>query len=283
MTAYTEFTGKERDAETGLDYFGARYFSGAQGRFTSADPVGIMKQKMLDPQQWNMYAYARNNPLAVIDPDGAANFAVFDNFSRADLVSNTRGARPNWTAIKATAEANGHTVTLYSGPSATVQNYETAISTPGMNVIDVGHSVETNGFTTAVGVDLAAGGVGNGFMGNGQALTPAGDVQADSVNIFACNSSTLSGQYSGAQTFTGVQSGANGTNAITLEAAGAAFLTTATSQPAAKPVDLAGAAAAAQTAISTSKVLTPQVGGGRPININTGDRVVQLKKPEDQR
>lgn len=32
-----QFTGKERDAETGLDYFGARYFSGAQGRFTSPD------------------------------------------------------------------------------------------------------------------------------------------------------------------------------------------------------------------------------------------------------
>jgi RHS repeat-associated protein len=36
------FTGKERDAETGLDYFGARYFSGAQGRFTSQDPHNPM-------------------------------------------------------------------------------------------------------------------------------------------------------------------------------------------------------------------------------------------------
>jgi RHS repeat-associated protein len=36
-------TGKERDAETGLDYFGARYYSGAQARFTSAvsSPNGI--------------------------------------------------------------------------------------------------------------------------------------------------------------------------------------------------------------------------------------------------
>ena len=32
------FTGKERDAESGLDFFGARYVSGAQGRFTSPDP-----------------------------------------------------------------------------------------------------------------------------------------------------------------------------------------------------------------------------------------------------
>jgi len=35
-----KFTGKERDAETGLDYFGARYMSSAQGRFTSPDPEG---------------------------------------------------------------------------------------------------------------------------------------------------------------------------------------------------------------------------------------------------
>jgi RHS repeat-associated protein len=34
-----KFTGKERDAETGLDYFGARYHSSAQGRFTSPDPI----------------------------------------------------------------------------------------------------------------------------------------------------------------------------------------------------------------------------------------------------
>jgi RHS repeat-associated protein len=65
-----EFTGKERDVETGLDYFGARYFSAAQGRFTSPDPIHIMPQKLLDPQQWNMFAYVRNNPLRLVDPTG---------------------------------------------------------------------------------------------------------------------------------------------------------------------------------------------------------------------
>ncbi len=64
------FTGKERDAETGLDYFGARYYSGAQGRFTTPDPIHILKQKIGDPQQWNMYSYARNNPLRFFDPTG---------------------------------------------------------------------------------------------------------------------------------------------------------------------------------------------------------------------
>lgn len=37
------------------------------------DPIGIMKQKLRDPQQWNMYAYTRNNPLRFMDPTGMYN------------------------------------------------------------------------------------------------------------------------------------------------------------------------------------------------------------------
>src|SRR5512136_2198390 len=53
-------SGKERDVETGLDYFGARYYSGAQGRFTSPDPGAWI---FLEPQSINRYSYALNNPL----------------------------------------------------------------------------------------------------------------------------------------------------------------------------------------------------------------------------
>lgn len=67
-------TGKERDAETGLDFFGARYFSGAQGRFTSPDwsakPQPIPYATLSDPQTLNLYGYVRNNPLKNHDPDG---------------------------------------------------------------------------------------------------------------------------------------------------------------------------------------------------------------------
>ncbi|MCZ2078482.1 MAG: hypothetical protein LC130_26225, partial [Bryobacterales bacterium] len=74
-----KFTGKERDGETGLDYFGARYFSGAQGRFTSPDPFSILREAgsreeldgyLAEPQRWNKYAYSLNNPLKYVDPDG---------------------------------------------------------------------------------------------------------------------------------------------------------------------------------------------------------------------
>jgi len=54
---------------TGLDYFGARYFSGAMGRFTSPDRPQV-DQHPEDPQSWNLYSYVRNNPLRFIDPTG---------------------------------------------------------------------------------------------------------------------------------------------------------------------------------------------------------------------
>lgn len=64
------FTGKERDAETGLDFFNARYMLSTLGRFTSPDPVFVTAHRMNDPQQWNLYAYSRNNPLRFTDPTG---------------------------------------------------------------------------------------------------------------------------------------------------------------------------------------------------------------------
>jgi RHS repeat-associated protein len=64
------FTGKERDAETGLDYFGARYYSGAQGRFTSPDQPGF-DQWPVNPQSWNLFGFVRNNPLSFLDPNGS--------------------------------------------------------------------------------------------------------------------------------------------------------------------------------------------------------------------
>jgi RHS repeat-associated protein len=64
-----QFTGKERDGESGLDYFGARYMSSAQGRWTSPDPSpnGIA---LADPQSWNLYSYVRNRPTQFVDNNG---------------------------------------------------------------------------------------------------------------------------------------------------------------------------------------------------------------------
>jgi RHS repeat-associated protein len=67
-----KFTGKERDSETGLDYFGARYYGSKTGRFTTVDPVYTLQESLVDPQRWNRYAYGRANPLRFEDPDGRA-------------------------------------------------------------------------------------------------------------------------------------------------------------------------------------------------------------------
>jgi RHS repeat-associated protein len=61
------FTGQERDSESGLDNFGARYDSSSLGRFMTPDPLG---GSLADPQTLNKYAYVRNNPLNLTDPTG---------------------------------------------------------------------------------------------------------------------------------------------------------------------------------------------------------------------
>ena len=70
VARFGRFTGKERDSESGLDYFGARYYGSALGRFTSPDPLMATPERLLDPQEWNLYGYARNNPLSITDPTG---------------------------------------------------------------------------------------------------------------------------------------------------------------------------------------------------------------------
>jgi RHS repeat-associated protein len=69
-----KFTGKERDSESGLDYFGARYYGSAIGRFTSPDwsstPEPIPYASLSNPQTLNQYAYVANNPLSRTDLNG---------------------------------------------------------------------------------------------------------------------------------------------------------------------------------------------------------------------
>jgi len=70
----TQTTGKERDTESGLDYFGARYYASNMGRWMSPDwsakedPVPYAK--LDNPQTLNLYGYVGNNPLSQADADG---------------------------------------------------------------------------------------------------------------------------------------------------------------------------------------------------------------------
>jgi len=68
-----QFTGKERDEETGLSYYGARYYDSSMGRFISRDP---WEGDLRDPQSLNKYSYVKNNPLKYTDPSGEAAFLI---------------------------------------------------------------------------------------------------------------------------------------------------------------------------------------------------------------
>ncbi|MHB8652645.1 MAG: RHS repeat domain-containing protein [Terriglobia bacterium] len=76
-----KFTGKERDTETGNDYFGARLYENNLGRFMSPDPIILPNlaggsSEFVNPQRWNKYAYALNDPLVYVDPNGKWSTAV---------------------------------------------------------------------------------------------------------------------------------------------------------------------------------------------------------------
>ncbi len=72
-----KFTSKERDNETGLDYFGVRYYSSSLGRFTGTDP-SRRSVKLANPQSQNRYSYSLNNPLRYIDSNGEWPTAVHE-------------------------------------------------------------------------------------------------------------------------------------------------------------------------------------------------------------
>jgi len=64
------FTGKERDAESGLDYFKYRMYASNMGRWMSPDPSGLTHADLENPQSLNLYNYVGNNPLTRTDLDG---------------------------------------------------------------------------------------------------------------------------------------------------------------------------------------------------------------------
>ena len=146
--AVTEkFTSKERDAESGLDYFGARYYSSAQGRFSSPDEfkgdiVDIMTGQNIetdqalpfgdieDPQTLNKYVYVRDNPMRYIDPDGhdfwdyvkgAVNAFASDNSFGAGRMDVDNGDFRKGQAIgDAVATVTGTAEGLFGGGAAVV-------------------------------------------------------------------------------------------------------------------------------------------------------------------
>ena len=77
-----KFSGKERDAESELDYFGARYYDRSLYRFLSADPAISLQRGAANPQFLNLFSYCGNNPIKYCDPDGRAFLIFLGSYSR---------------------------------------------------------------------------------------------------------------------------------------------------------------------------------------------------------
>jgi RHS repeat-associated protein len=90
-TNHYKFTGKERDSESGLDYFGARYYGSGLGRFITPDwngvPVPVPYADLTDPQSLNEYSYVRNIPTVRVDADG------HDTYFSSQKAEDEYGAR----------------------------------------------------------------------------------------------------------------------------------------------------------------------------------------------
>ncbi len=65
-----KFSGKERESQSELDYFGARYYDHLKYRFISVDPLINKEKAFSNPQYWNLYSYCGNNPITFLDLDG---------------------------------------------------------------------------------------------------------------------------------------------------------------------------------------------------------------------
>jgi len=145
-----KFTGKERDSESGLDNFGARFDSSAIGRFMSPDPENISAiLHYNDPQSWNGYAYGRNNPLLYTDPDGL-NYTVCDANHKncADLSDEQyREYRKDNPDIHARPSGDLY-VTNQNGT-------ETKVGTESYYNEKVGESLQQAGHLAQIGVNYA--------------------------------------------------------------------------------------------------------------------------------
>jgi RHS repeat-associated protein len=69
------YTGHRQDAESGLVYMGARHYDPLIGRFLSIDPAPFTEG---NPHSFNRYAYANNNPVKFVDPDGRAGVLLLE-------------------------------------------------------------------------------------------------------------------------------------------------------------------------------------------------------------
>jgi RHS repeat-associated protein len=142
---YPFLTQQERDVETGLDYFEARYYASTQGRFISVDPLGS-SAIVSDPQSFNRYTYVLNNPLKYIDPDGldaqnpwndlsdeerkrlASKFTTVKDASNPTAEESTAAGQAFNNTVQVVNKDGSINEELTNSNVASVQNFVTSLS-----------------------------------------------------------------------------------------------------------------------------------------------------------
>jgi len=94
-TADASFTGQDQDTVSSLYDFPARRQSSSQGRWISPDPAGRRAVTLANPQSWNRYAYANNNPLALTDPTGLDDCPLADQDANGNCIGDDNNGGGN--------------------------------------------------------------------------------------------------------------------------------------------------------------------------------------------
>jgi RHS repeat-associated protein len=203
-----KFTGKERDTQTGLDNFGARYDASSLGRFRTPDPL-IASARVTNPQTWNRYSYTLNNPLKYIDPSGLIEMTTDQCEKDANCVTvklnviydkNANGGRGLTDKQKEKFEkgllqnakneygdAKIHFDVTRTEASESPRNLQglqkgslNVIVTDGSFTTEAGDSIMFGGFAvSAININAASGGtlsheMAHQFLGDTRGLTNAG-------------------------------------------------------------------------------------------------------------
>jgi RHS repeat-associated protein len=135
-TSPYRFNAKEQDSETGLAYYGARYYQSKLGVWLSVDPLAE------EFPSWSSYNYALNNSIRFIDPDGRAAVDVIgDPPGKVIAVFYHGGATGGGN--QTTAASAGHTGQIYS-------NTQSAVTSSGRDFTGI---IIAPGLTSSSGVN----------------------------------------------------------------------------------------------------------------------------------
>jgi RHS repeat-associated protein len=176
-----QYTGKELDKETGLMYYEARYMDAVTGRFVSVDPLAVAppESMLLNPQFIHAYAYAANNPVRFVDPEGlgpgessSSDAPKEQKDPKTHYFTDDQGERQHGTMKKQSAGIMGHLTEGIKGYFGKIKNAYNSADKKAMAKA-AAKTIVVKVVTTAVDVLLP--GVGSAIVGGAQAVIAVRD------------------------------------------------------------------------------------------------------------